>query len=250
MKYLDYAGLQQYDLLIKQYIQDNIPDSSEAADVATALKNAFNPNSNIKIAICTQAEYNALQTPESNVLYIISDETSEVVNVEANPTLDGTETVLSSIKIGGIKYKMPSIEANPTLDGTETALESIGIGGVKYKIEGGGSSGGEVHLYEHRVCAKGSSGGIRGALFFTYIDNTNTPCTGTKMEELFYGDKENARQCYFKDSSGNEYHAIYTLINLANAYAITGIQKNSSITSTLVWGTANPDIVDTIRQIL
>ena len=108
MKYLDYAGLQQYDLLIKQYIQDNIPDSSQAADVATALKNAANPNSNIKIAVCTQAEYNALQNPESNVLYIISDETSEVVNVEANPTLDGTESVLGSIKIGGVKYAIPS----------------------------------------------------------------------------------------------------------------------------------------------
>lgn len=106
MKYLDYAGLQQYDLLIKQYIQDNIPDSSQAAEVATALKNAYNTNATIKVAVCTQAEYNALQNPESNVLYIISDETSEVVNVEANPTLDGTETTLTGLGIGGTNYKV------------------------------------------------------------------------------------------------------------------------------------------------
>ena len=158
MKYLDYQGLQEYDALIKEYIQDNIPDSSQAADVATALKNAANPNSNIKIAVCTQAEYNALQNPEQNVLYIISDETSEVVNVEANPTLDGTESVLGSIKIGGIKYKMPSVVANPTLDGTETALESLGINGVIYAILSGGGSSGSTHKYFHllRLSRSGS----------------------------------------------------------------------------------------------
>ena len=203
MKYLDYQGLQEYDALIKQYIQDNIPDSSQAADVATALKNAYNTNATIKVAVCTQAEYNALQNPEQNVLYIISDETSEVVNVEANPTLAGTESVLSSIKIGGIKYKVSSIEANPTLSGNETTLTGLGINGVNYAMpSGGSSSGGSATLYEHFI--QFSESGVEIA--FTFL--TSQDVVFTNISSIVSFVKSN---------------------NLRKNYLATGIYRNNDV---------------------
>ena len=234
MKYLNYQGLQEYDALIKQYIQDNIPDSSEAADVATALKNAFNPNSNIKIAICTQAEYNALQNPESNVLYIISDETSEVVNVEANPT--GTATTgLTKIRISNVIYSIPQIEANPTLSGNETTLTGLGINGVNYAMPSGGGSS-EVHLYEHNITLQFSYtsnyGGATGNVTLKILTTTNTILTRANVMEIILARGfTNANNCYSasgfvtKQSSG-----VQSATPTNNFIIVSGIYSNYNST--------------------
>ena len=65
--------------------------------------------------------------------------------VEANPTLSGSEADLTAIKVGGTKYKVPQgstgteVEANPTLSGSEADLTAIKVGGTKYKVPQGGT---------------------------------------------------------------------------------------------------------------
>lgn len=54
--------------------------------------------------------------------------------VTANPTLSGTEPLLTGIEIGDDKYKVPDeVNANPTLSGTETLLTGLEIGDDKYR---------------------------------------------------------------------------------------------------------------------
>lgn len=66
--------------------------------------------------------------------------------VAANPTLEGTESELTGIEIGGTKYKVPEVIANPTLEGTEDDLTGLEVNGVKYKAGGGGGT-----LFEHNI---------------------------------------------------------------------------------------------------
>ena len=61
--------------------------------------------------------------------------------VTANPTLVGTEDILTSLEIDDTSYKFSTVTANPTLEGGEDDLESIEIDGVKYSIPSGGSGG-------------------------------------------------------------------------------------------------------------
>lgn len=68
--------------------------------------------------------------------------------VEANPTLAGTEASLTGLQVGDTKYKVEqpiNVVANPTLAGTEGNLEGLQVGDTKYKV-GGGSQ-----LYRNRI---------------------------------------------------------------------------------------------------
>ena len=66
--------------------------------------------------------------------------------VEANPALDGTETVLTGITIDGEAYSIPSggagdgasVEANPT-DAATDFLTKLKVAGVTYALPSGGS---------------------------------------------------------------------------------------------------------------
>lgn len=61
---------------------------------------------------------------------------------------------MAKVKIyDGTKWVKPSeVNANPTLAGTETELSGLEIDGVKYKIAaGGGSATGSGALYQHRI---------------------------------------------------------------------------------------------------
>ena len=92
--------------------------------------------------------------------------------VVANPELAGTEASLTSLEVGGTKYKVEqpiNVEANPTLAGTEESLESIEIGDTKYKIGGGGNE-----LYCHNICI-GST--FANDIRFTLITNDATAIT-------------------------------------------------------------------------
>ena len=154
MKYLDKDGLQQYDALIKEFVNNHVPDLAQVANLAVALEDAADPTSTVKIALCTQAEYDALESYQENVIYIITDDTSGVVYTYANETLDGTESVLTSITIQGIKYAIPQgtdVIANPTLDGTEPSLSGLQVGNTRYAVGGGSSK-----LYQHSIYIYGT----------------------------------------------------------------------------------------------
>ena len=67
-------------------------------------------------------------------------EDSGGTDVVANPTLAGTEDVLTGLQVGETKYKVENgteVVANPTLAGTEDALTGLQVGETKYKIESG-----------------------------------------------------------------------------------------------------------------
>lgn len=71
--------------------------------------------------------------------------------VEANPTLAGTEASLTGLQIGDTKYAVPqgtTVVANPTLAGTEADLEGLQVGDTKYKVGGG------KQLYQHNIRVK------------------------------------------------------------------------------------------------
>ena len=71
------------------------------------------------------------------------DITNDVISntqdpVEANPTLAGGESDLTSIQVGDVKYAIPhgtNVVANPDVSGeTPTELVTLEIGGVKYQL--------------------------------------------------------------------------------------------------------------------
>lgn len=67
--------------------------------------------------------------------------------VEANPTLAGTEASLTGLQVGDTKYKVEqptTIVANPDPAG-ETELTGLQIGDTKYKVGGG------KQLYMHNI---------------------------------------------------------------------------------------------------
>ena len=85
--YLDTEGLAYYDARIKDYIEQNIPEA------ATAIMNAVQESGEseiIKIAVCTQATYDALAPDwEEGTLYIISDDN----------TLNELKNLINSVSI-------------------------------------------------------------------------------------------------------------------------------------------------------
>ena len=70
-----------------------------------------------------------------NDLTALQQTVASLDTVTANPTLSGTEPLLTGIEIGDDKYKVPDeVSANPTLSGTEPLLAGLQIGDDKYKI--------------------------------------------------------------------------------------------------------------------
>lgn len=103
----------------------------------------------------------------NNVKYKVE----QPINVAANPTLAGTEAELSGLEVGSTKYKIPEgtpVEANPTLDGTEANLEGLQVGSTKYKVGGGGGS----HCYEI-IFTVGGYSIEHGFLYYTDADLSN-----------------------------------------------------------------------------
>ena len=70
-----------------------------------------------------------------NELTALQQTVASIDTVTANPTLSGTEPLLTGIEIGDDKYKVPDeVSANPTLSGTEPLLTGLEIGDDKYKV--------------------------------------------------------------------------------------------------------------------
>lgn len=79
----------------------------------------------------------------------ITDEVEQLKNVvetlspvEANPTLDGTEPLLTGLQVGDDKYKAPDeTKIYTSVAGTEPDAKGIQVGdGLVYKMPGGGTS--------------------------------------------------------------------------------------------------------------
>lgn len=101
-------------------------------------------------------------------------EKSGLVEVEANPTLAGTEATLEAIKIGETSYKLSITTANPTLAGTEGTLESIEINGTKFKV---GVGGAKKYMHILSVRMTGSYG-----YTISFVTSDNTPITADTWE--------------------------------------------------------------------
>ena len=108
--------------------------------------------------------------------------------VTANPTLSGTEPLLTGLEIGDDKYKVPDeVNANPTLSGTEPLLTGLQIGSDAYKapdqvtlygskppsstIECGGIKVGNGQVYQVTYVQPNPSGSINTPLNTIRIRN-------------------------------------------------------------------------------
>lgn len=92
----------------------------------------------------------------------------KATKVEANPTLAGTESDLTGLKIEDTAYKIPTpttVVANPTLAGTEADLEGLQVGDTKYKISSGG---GDLYWQQYQ-CHQSSDGSNPGYSFVFQI---------------------------------------------------------------------------------
>ncbi|MBR3210073.1 MAG: hypothetical protein IKF82_07430, partial [Bacilli bacterium] len=84
--------------------------------------------------------------------------------VKANPTLEGEEETLESLKIGNKKYALgggTEVIANPELAGTEDDLEGLQVGENKYKVG--------IKLYKHNIKM---IHGTLGIMFCSIINRT------------------------------------------------------------------------------
>ena len=69
-----------------------------------------------------------------NDLTALQQTVASLDTVTANPTLSGTEPLLTGLEIGDDKYKVPDeVNANPTLSGTEPLLTGLQVGSDVYK---------------------------------------------------------------------------------------------------------------------
>jgi hypothetical protein len=101
--------------------------------------------------------------------------------VAANPTLAGTESALTGLKVGDTKYKVEQpteVIANPTLAGTEAALEGLQVGNAKYKV--GGGDGGYKHCYQ--VALQMASSGLTSIARFLYFTNNGDITDGATFK--------------------------------------------------------------------
>lgn len=97
IQYLDLNGLTYYDTKIKEYIQENIPEIAEAANAVVNAMGESGEGELIKIAVCTQEDYDNLgDNWEEGTLYIISDDN----------TISDLHQLISevSVKIGSTTY--------------------------------------------------------------------------------------------------------------------------------------------------
>ena len=70
-----------------------------------------------------------------NELTTLQQTVASLDTVTANPTLSGTEPLLTGIEIGDDKFRAPAdVSANPTLSGTEPLLAGLQINDDKYKV--------------------------------------------------------------------------------------------------------------------
>ena len=69
-----------------------------------------------------------------NQLTALQQTVASLDTVTANPTLSGTEPLLTGLQIGDDVYKAPDeVDANPTLSGTEPLLTGLQVGSDVYK---------------------------------------------------------------------------------------------------------------------
>ena len=104
--------------------------------------------------------------------------------VVANPELAGTEAGLTSLEVGGTKYKVEqpiNVVANPTLAGTEDNLTGLQVGDTKYKVPSGG--GGSTR-YLHKICVF-TSNNIYALINIENSDNT-VYNTKAKLSQAIY----------------------------------------------------------------
>ena len=136
-----------------------------------------------------------------------------------NVVLDDDNNVLGSqVKDveNDVTYNLPlgsQVEANPTLEGTESDLEGIEIDGTKFKVGGG------KQLYQHNILVYNST-----AKYLTFslqfISDSNTPITNTTYlgtwlyNNGFYIDDHNDK---FMPACGQmDYSAVYYNVNGIN----------------------------------
>ena len=136
--------------------------------------------------------------------------------VVANPELAGTEGSLTSLEVGGTKYKVEqpiNVEANPTLAGTEADLTGIQIGETKYKV-GGGSQ-----LYQHNLNLKSTD--YKTIINFKIINGTSNEMTLANVNG-FLNEKG------FTLGSDYRYEASGTMDVSGSIKQIIGIQYNTA----------------------
>lgn len=92
----------------------------------------------------TQKVY--VNNPPKEANEVVRKEELDAQKVTINPT-DAATATANKIKVGTTTYSIPSgggqgttVIANPTLTGTETALTGLQVGEVKYKVDGGSIS--------------------------------------------------------------------------------------------------------------
>lgn len=132
-------------------------------------------------------------------------------SVKANPTLAGTEALITGIEVDGTKYKNVIVEANPTLAGTESELTGIEIDNTKYKLT-------KTKYYSHNVKLIYSTTGTtpsKAYLLCSFVSTQNSAYTVAQF--LSY-----VRSKGFKVASGN----FPTLANMkaipCNGYGVKG----------------------------
>ena len=132
-------------------------------------------------------EYEALKKEVNDINEVVEEHTTDYVIT--NVVLDDDNNVLGSqVKDveNDVTYNLPlgsQVEANPTLEGTESDLEGIKIDGTKYKIGGG------KQLYQHNLTFinNGDTGyQANYAIQATIICDSATPFTLETLAKYLY----------------------------------------------------------------
>ena len=115
-------------------------------------------------------DYNDLKKDVKDINDVVEAHTTDFVVTSV--VVDDGAVLGSQVKDvkNDVNYNLPlgsQVEANPTLEGTESALESVKLDGTKYKIGGGKQS------YQHLFYAWGTSENPMYCYFSITNDNPN-----------------------------------------------------------------------------
>ena len=191
-----------------------------------------------------------------------NDEVIDVMeegSVKVNPTLAGTEALITGIEVEGTKYKNVAVEANPTLAGTEADLTGLEVNGTKYAIPSG------TQTYEHHIkviyshASSGAGDPAKSArLYFTVESTSSTEITTLSdlmsimtnfnylHEIMCTGSYNGGGESYYNPIISCNYikYGETECLNIATVYFST---TGSSVQSFLLNDTSAYTIVDVVK---
>lgn len=157
-------------------------------------------------------------------------------------------------KMSGNTYRVfdsSNTEANPTLDGTESDLTGLKLGGVKYKVPSGG--GGSGHLYWHSINminGNVTSPGVNYNLYIIYLSTSSAELTKDDFMAIVNANQSADFLAVVGVTSNSSYFPVKIKYYNSTTFSVFYTSGSTSPNSfTQLWSNTDIYFKDTVNQI-